>query len=562
MYEHDVLVVGAGLAGMRAAIEAYRMGANVAVISKVHPVRSHSNAAQGGINAAMGGEGSDDTWEVHAYDTVKGSDWLGDQDAIEVMAKEAPRDIYELEHMGVVFARDQYGRLATRAFGGASKQRTFYVGDITGQAMLHVMYEQLLKSGVRTYEEWFVLGLIKEDGACTGVVALDMLHGDVEVIRAKAVIIASGGIGRVYEPSTNGLICTGDGQALAYRSGAPLMDMEMVQYHPTTLKGNGALLTEGARGEGAYLINKYGDRFMSKYAPAKLELASRDVVSRSEQTEILEGRGVDGCVFLDCRHLGEKLILERLGQIRELALDFANIDIIKHPVPIRPGMHYIMGGIKTNVDGATPFAGLFSAGEAANVSIHGGNRLGANSLLETVVFGRRSGRAAVQFARSRTASSATADAHLVEGHKKKLQGLMDKAYPGFTGAKLRLEMGVVMDLHVSVYRSEQGMKEALQTMRDLQARFQRVSVQDKGKVYNWNLLSVLELENMLDVAETICASALARKESRGAHARLDLPDRDDKDWLKHTMCYFSPEGPMIDYQPVTITRWPPERRVY
>ena len=398
MYEHDVLVVGAGLAGMRAAIEAFRAGADIAVITKVHPVRSHSNAAQGGINAAMGGEGSDDSWEIHAYDTVKGSDWLGDQDSIEIMTKEAPQDIYELEHMGVVFARDDYGRLATRAFGGATNQRTFFVGDITGQAILHVMHEQLLRSGLRVYEEWFVLSLIKEDGVCVGVVAMDMLRGDIEVIRAKAVIIAAGGLGRVYEPSTNGLICTGDGGALAYRAGAPLMDMEMVQYHPTTLKGNGALLTEGARGEGAYLLNSEGERFMERYAPAKLELASRDVVSRAETTELMEGRGVDGCVYLDCRHLGEKLIKTALYQIYELARDFANVDIVTDPCPIRPGMHYIMGGIKTDASGATGVPGLYAAGEAANVSIHGGNRLGANSLLETVVFGRRAGSAAAEYA--------------------------------------------------------------------------------------------------------------------------------------------------------------------
>ena len=561
MYQHDVLVIGAGLAGMRAAIEAYRMGADVAVITKVHPVRSHSNAAQGGINAAMGGEGSDDTWEIHAYDTVKGSDWLGDQDAIEVMAKEAPDDIYELEHMGVIFARDEFGRLATRAFGGASKQRTFYVGDITGQVLLHVMYEQLLKAGMRVYEEWFVLKLIKEDGACVGVVAMDIISGGIEIIRAKAVIMAAGGVGRVYEPSTNGLICTGDGQALSYWAGAPLMDMEMVQYHPTTLKGNGALLTEGARGEGAYLINKDGDRFMSTYAPSKMELASRDVVSRAEAIEIQEGRGVDGNVFLDMRHLGEDLIKERLGQIAELALDFAGVDIAKEPVPVRPGMHYIMGGIKTDVDGATPIPGLYAAGEVACISVHGGNRLGANSLLETVVFGRRSGAAATSYAQGRSHVTVP-EALLVEEQKKKFRELMDRAYPGFTAAKLRLEMGVTMDKNISVFRSEEGMQEALNNIRRLKQEFQRVSVQDKGEVYNWNLFSTLELENMLEIAQIVAAGALARKESRGAHSRLDFPDRDDTDWLKHTLAYHSPEGPMIDYTPVTITQWPPERRVY
>ncbi len=562
MEQHDVLVVGAGLAGMRAAIEAYRAGADVAVITKVHPVRSHSNAAQGGINAALGGEGSDDSWEIHAYDTVKGSDWLGDQDAIEVMAKEAPQDIIELEHMGVIFARDEYGRLTTRAFGGASRQRTFFVGDITGQAILHVMHEQLLKSGMRVYEEWFVLSLIKEDGACAGVVAMDILRGEVAVIRAKSVVLATGGIGRIYEPSTNGLICTGDGDALAYRIGAPLMDMEMVQYHPTTLKGNGALLTEGARGEGAYLINKDGQRFMGRYAPAKMELASRDVVSRAEATEIQEGRGVDGCVFLDCRHLGERLIRERLGQIRELAADFAGVDIVKAPVPVRPGMHYIMGGVKTDAIGATAVPGLYAAGECASVSIHGGNRLGANSLLETVVFGRRAGAAAAARARTIARHKTVAEAQLIAQQHNKFQTLMDRPSPGYTAARLRLEMGVSMDKNISVFRTEQGMKQTLETIRGLKGRLNRLCVQDKGKVYNWDLFSTLELDNMLDLAEVIAVSALARKESRGAHARLDFAERDDRNWLKHTLAYHSPEGPLIDYAPVTITHWPPEKRVY
>ena len=562
MPEHDVLIVGAGLAGMRAGIESFRNGVDVAIITKVHPVRSHSNAAQGGINAAMGGEGSDDSWEIHAYDTVKGSDWLGDQDAIEIMAREAPQDIYELEHMGVIFARDEYGRLTTRNFGGASRQRTFFVADITGQAILHVMHEQVLKSGMRVYEEWFVLSLMKQDGACVGVVAMDIISGAVEVIRAKAVILATGGIGRVYEPSTNGLICTGDGHALAYRIGAPMMDMEMVQYHPTTLKGNGALLTEGARGEGAYLINSEGDRFMKTYAPSKMELASRDVVSRSEITEIQEGRGVDGCVFLDCRHLGEKLIMERLGQIYELALEFANVDMVKDPVPVRPGMHYIMGGVKTDVDGATQIPGLYAAGEGANISIHGGNRLGANSLLETVVFGRRAGAAAAEYAQKSGAHPAAPESDLIEAQRQKFQMLMDRPDPGFTTAKLRLEMGVSMDKNVSVYRDEAGMQETLKTLQKLRAQFDKICVHDKGKVYNWNLYSTLEMENMLDVAEAIVVSALARKESRGAHARLDYTERDDDEWLKHTLVYHSPEGPLTDFSPVTITQWPPERRVY
>ena len=378
MLEHDVLVVGAGLAGMRAALAAHQSGADVAIISKVHPVRSHSNAAQGGINAALTDRG--DSWEDHAYDTIKGSDFLGDQDAIEYMCTEAGGELIDLEHMGVIFNRDDEGRLGTRAFGGQQRARTFFVADFTGQAILHVLYEQLMKSDIRVYEEWFVISLIVEDGQCCGVVSMEIATGRIYVIRAKAVILCTGGLGRLFEPSTNALIVTGDGIALAYQAGAPVMDMEMVQYHPTTLKGSGVLITEGARGEGAHLLNSEGERFMKRYAPNMMELASRDVVSRSEQTEIDEGRGIDGSVLLDCRHLGEALIRERLSQILEIGMDFAGVDITKEPIPIQPGMHYIMGGIKTDMDGSTIVPGLYAAGECANVSVHGGNRLGANSL--------------------------------------------------------------------------------------------------------------------------------------------------------------------------------------
>ena len=373
MLEHDVLVIGAGLAGMRAAIAASASGANTAIISKVHPVRSHSNAAQGGINAALLDRGDD--WEDHAYDTIKGSDFLGDQDAIEVMCRSAGRALIDMEHMGVTFNRDDEGKLGTRAFGGQRRARTFFVGDFTGQALLHVMFEQLIKSQVRSYEEWFVTSLIIEDGQVGGVTALEIRTGQLHAIRAKTIILATGGCGRIFEPSTNALIVTGDGMALAYNAGAGLMDMEMVQYHPTTLAGSGVLLSEAARGEGAYLRDKNGNRFMERYAPNMMELASRDVVSRAEQTEINAGNGVNGCVFLDCTHLGEALIMEKLSQIREIGIDLAGVDMIKEPVPIRPGMHYIMGGIKTDIDGLTSIPGVYAAGECANVSVHGGNRL-------------------------------------------------------------------------------------------------------------------------------------------------------------------------------------------
>ena len=559
MPEHDILIVGAGLAGMRAALEAQEQGADVAIISKVHPVRSHSNAAQGGINAAMGLD-PDDTWENHALDTVKGSDYLGDQDAIEVLCQEAGRHIIELEHMGVIFNRDEEGYLARRAFGGASQARTFFVADITGQAMLHVLYEQLLKFGVRVYEEWFVTSLIREDGVCAGVVTLEMLTGRLYPLRAKAVILATGGLGRVYEPSTNALICTGDGISLAYRAGAPAMDMEMVQYHPTTLKGSGLLLTEGARGEGAYLLNKDDERFLQRYAPNKMELAARDVISRAEQTEIDEGRGVDDCVYLDCRHLGREKIMSRLYQIYEIARDYADVDIVEQPVPVRPGLHYIMGGTKTDIDGATAVQGLYSAGECACVSVHGGNRLGANSLLDTLVFGQRAGRAAAEYARS-TPPRPVSDT-VVTPDEGQIKEISDRPDKGERAPALRLEMGKMMDANVGIFRNKEQLTVASNKIKEYKERYKRVAVHDKGRVFNTDLLAALEMEFMLDCAETIVAGALAREESRGAHYRTDFPKRDDENWLKHTLCHYTPDGPRVEYLPVTVTRWSPEERKY
>ena len=565
MPQHDILVIGAGLAGMRAALEAHRHGASVGVISKVHPVRSHSNAAQGGINAAMPEEGAEDTWESHAFDTVKGSDYLGDQDAIEIMAREAPDELIQLEHMGVIFNRDERGRLGARSFGGASFARTFFVADITGQAILHVMYEQLMKAQIYVYEEWFVTSLIMDDGACRGAVAIDMLSGKMEAIQAKAVIMASGGLGRVYEPSTNALICTGDGISLAYRVGAPLMDMEMVQYHPTTLPSNGALLSEAARGDGAYLINSEGERFMGNprnpyHAPNTMELASRDVVSRAERVEIDEGRGVNGAILLDCRHLGREMIMERLSQVRDLGIQFSGVDIVDDPIPIVPGMHYQMGGIKTDVEGKTSVLGLYAAGECACISLHGGNRLGANSLLETVIFGRRAGSDAAQYAKNielpRLSEAVQSD------EEKRIQEILSREANGDVAAKMRLELGQSMHKNVAVFRNEEGMLETKAKVAELKERYDKVAVQDRGRVYNSSLLFVLELGYMIDCAEAIVASALERKESRGAHTRLDYPERDDENWLKHIMVYYQPGEPRIDHSPVTITRWQPQERKY
>ncbi|MGB6838370.1 MAG: FAD-dependent oxidoreductase [Dehalococcoidia bacterium] len=557
MPAHDVLVIGAGLAGMRAALEAARAGVDVAMLSKVQPLRSHSAAAQGGINAALG---EDDSWEAHAFDTAKGSDYLGDQDAIEILCKEAPADIIELERMGTVFSRRDDGRIAQRPFGGAGFPRTCYIADITGQAVLHVVWEQLIGADVRSYEEWFALSLIVDDGVCRGAIALNMRTGEVMPIQAKTTIMATGGLGRVYHPTTNGFICTGDGTSLAYRIGVPLMDMEFVQFHPTSLKESGVLITEGARGEGGYLLNSLGERFMSKYAPEKIELASRDVVSRAEQTEIDEGRGVDECVLLDLRHLGAARIKERLLQIRELALDLANTDVIEEPVQVRPGMHYQMGGIKTDVHGATTIRGLYAAGECACVSVHGANRLGGNSLLETVVFGRRAGAAASQFARE--ASNVTVPETVVQPDLDHIQELFSRPDGGENAAAIRRELGETMRGNVGIFRTGEQLQSACDTIGALKERYARLKVSHTGKVFNTELLSALELGFSLDLAEAMAASALAREESRGAHTRRDFPERDDANWLKHTLAYWTPDGPRLDYTPANIIRWQPERRVY
>ena len=558
MLDHDILIIGAGLAGMRAALSAKEQGADVAVVSKVHPVRSHSNAAQGGINAALTDRGDD--WRDHAYDTIKGSDFLGDQDAIALMCQEAGDEVIAMEHMGAIFNRDEEGRLGTRAFGGQREARTFFVADFTGQALLHVLYEQIVKAGALVYEEWFVLSLIVRDGKCGGAVMMDIRTGKIEVVRAKAVILAAGGVGRVFEPSTNALICTGDGMSLGYRAGASLMDMEMVQYHPTTLKGSGVLISEAARGEGAYLLNSENDRFMLKYAPEFKELASRDVVSRCEQTEINEGRGIDGCVLLDLRHLGEKYISERLSQIRELAMDFANVDMVKEPVPIMPGMHYQMGGVKANVDGETGVPGLYAAGEVACVSVHGGNRLGANSLLDTLVFGRRSGVHAADMIKS--IQHLDVDDSAADDDRQNIQNLLSNDKNESFG-QIRLDMGTAMKEHFGVFRDEDGMREGIEKIESVKERAKSVYVADKTSTFNTNLLFTLELGFMLECAESIAVSAADRSESRGAHTRTDMPDRDDENWLKHIMVSKSLDGGHeLNYKDVIITDWEPVVRQY
>jgi succinate dehydrogenase / fumarate reductase flavoprotein subunit len=564
MPAHDVLIIGAGLAGQRAALAAAREGASVAVMSKVHPVRSHSVAAAGGINAAIS---VDDDWRSHAYDTVKGSDFLGDQDAIEIMCAEAPAEVMHLEHIGVTFHRNERGELDLRAFGGASMKRTAYVADITGQAMLHVLYEQLMRhhETVDSYEEWFTTSLLRDaHGRCCGVIARDVRSGRMEAFTAKNVILACGGAGQVYKPTTNGLIVTGDGIALAYRSEAPLMDMEMVQYHPTCLVETGILITEGARGEGAHLLNSAGERFMQKSAPNKMELASRDVVSRAEQIEIDEGRGVgpDGQgIYLDITVVPRKRTLEALREIVNLGKDFAGVDITREPITIRPGQHYIMGGVKTDVDGRTPVEGLYAAGEVACVSVHGGNRLGANSLLDTLVFGRRAGEHAAARAASMGTPEPDADAQL-RADTAMLEAIIARPREGRRVSEIKDELGELMNREAAVFRSQEGLERAHETIARLKEEAGRAWIDDRGTVFNQDVLGAIELGFMVDCAEAIVLAALERTESRGAQFRTDFPARDDDHWLKHIDISLNGDGPQVTYSPVTITQWQPEERKY
>ena len=561
MPQHDVLVIGAGLAGQRAALAAAETGASVGVISKVHPVRSHSNAAAGGINAALNPE---DSWESHAYDTVKGSDYLGDQDAIEIMCREAPDEVLHLEHLGVTFHRSDDGKLGTRAFGGASAARTYYVADITGQALLHVLYEQLMKhEEVTRYEEWFTTALVRDDsGRIAGAVTRNIRDGSLELFAAKAVILATGGNGQIFNPTTNALICTGDGIAMAYRAGAPLMDMEMVQYHPTTLAGIGLLITEGARGEGAHLYNAQGERFMEKYAPNKMELASRDVVSRAEQTEIDEGRGFpDGTVALDITVVPRHRILQSLREIVNVGRDFAGVDITTEPIHIKPGNHYVMGGIKTDIHGQTDIDGLYAAGECACVSVHGGNRLGANSLLDTLIFGRRSGVRAAEGARGM--GMPTPSGPELARERDTIEAIISRDRSGRRISEIKAEMGSAMDADVSVFRDEPRLRTALETVKRLQEEAKTVAVDDKGSVFNQDVLGALELQFMLDNAECIVMGAIERKESRGAQFRTDFPERNDDEWLKHiNLSVNGDDVPEVSYSEVTMTQWEPEERTY
>ncbi|MFB2981295.1 succinate dehydrogenase/fumarate reductase flavoprotein subunit [Microseira sp. BLCC-F43] len=575
MLEHDVIIVGGGLAGCRAAVEIartdYRL--NVAVVAKTHPIRSHSVAAQGGMAATLKNVDTEDTWEAHAFDTVKGSDYLADQDAVDILTREAPGVVIDLEHMGVLFSRLEDGRIAQRAFGGHSQRRTCYAADKTGHAILHELVNNLRRYGVRIYDEWYVMRLILEDGQAKGVVMYRIEDGQIEVVRAKAVMFATGGYGRVYNTTSNDYASTGDGLAMSALAGVPLEDMEFVQFHPTGLYPVGVLISEAVRGEGAYLINSEGDRFMSTYAPSRMELAPRDITSRAIARELRKGRGInpDGSaggpfVHLDLRHMGKEKIMTRIPFCWDEAHRLLGIDAVNEPIPVRPTVHYSMGGIPTNTDGQvrSSLEGLvdafFAAGESACVSVHGANRLGSNSLLECVVYGKRTGASIAQFVQNRKLPDIDEQRYLKEAQQQ-IQSLFDQKGQQRIN-QLRQAFQDCMTQHCGVFRTEASLREGLNQLQQLQQQYQQIYLDDKGKLWNTEIIEALELQNLMVVGQLIIASALNRTESRGAHCREDYPERDDGNFLKHTMAYYSPAGIDLQYLPVAITMFEPQERKY
>ncbi|HPD55692.1 MAG TPA: FAD-binding protein [Smithellaceae bacterium] len=567
MLNHDILIVGGGLTGLRAAVGLCDKF-NVGLISKVYPVRSHSIAAQGGINASLANnpDGRDDTWEKHAFDTIKGSDYLGDQNAIEIMCKEAPGVVYEMEHWGCPFSRFPDGTIAQRPFGGGGFPRTCFSADVTGHSLLNTLYERAVYKKVKIYPEWFVTALCVDDGQCHGVIVLDMKSGKLIPVRAKVTIFGTGGYGRVYRNSTNALINTGSGIGMAYKAGVPLKDMEFVQFHPTTLIGTNILMTEGCRGEGGYLLNNKGERFMQKYAPSAMELAPRDIVSRCIMTEMEEGRGFEHplgtYIQLDLRHLGEKKISERLPGIRSICIDFIGIDPVKEPIPIMPSQHYSMGGIDVNEKGASSVKGFYAAGECACVSVHGANRLGGNSLLDTIVFGKLTAQAIEEdLPKSKLKPKEKPLLALKKEMEKKINALSQPG--GERPYMLAADLGAVMNEKVGIFRTKKELVQALDEVIKIKERYKKVSISSADLHMNFELQNALELENMLDVAHTIVLGALLREESRGAHFRRDFPKRNDKKWLKHTIAKRSKKGePLISFKDVKITKYQPMERKY
>ncbi len=572
---HDVLLVGGGGAGLRAAIAIAETNPSlsVAVVSKVYPMRSHTVSAEGG---AAGAIAEDDTLDEHAYDTVSGSDWLCDQDAVEAFVQEAPRELLQLEHWGCPWSRQPDGRIAVRAFGGMKNMRTWFAADKTGFHMLHTLFQTSLKYGdIKRYDEWFVTRLLVDDGRVYGVVAIDLMTGRIEVITAKSVVLCNGGSGKVFPYTTNAAICTGDGMALAYRAGAPLKDMEFVQYHPTGLPFTGILITEAARAEGGWLLNKDGYRYLQDYDLGKpeptpvlrsMELGPRDRLSQAFVHEADKGRTIESpygpIVHLDLRHLGAKLIDTRLPMVRELCLKYERIDPVKDLIPVRPVVHYMMGGVHTDINGATPIEGLFAAGETACVTINGANRLGSNSLPECLVFGARAGNAAAEYASSATGPPAVV-MRQAEDETRQLNQLISPQEGTERTADIREAMQSTMEESAGIFRSGDSLAKGVDQLAELQQRVQRVALIDGTRAFNTELVAALELTNMLDIAECILHSALQREESRGAHQRTDFTSRDDSRFLDHALVYRESDGtPRIERLPVTITRWPPGERVY
>ncbi len=565
MQGHDLLIVGGGLAGLSAAMSA-DPSLETAVISKVHPLRSHSVAAQGGINAALANnpDGRDDTWERHAFDTIKGSDYLADQKAAELLCQRAVPAMYELDHWGVPFSRFPGGVIAQRPFGGAGFPRTCYAQDRTGQVILHTLYEQCVRKNVTFYDEWLVTSLVIRDGRCVGLIAYDLATGRILPLRAKAVIFATGGYGRVYLRSTNAFINLGSGIGMAFRSGIPLKDMEFVQFHPTSLLGRNILITEGARGEGGYLLNNKGRRFMEEYAPSAMELAPRDIVARAIQTEINKGNGFDNeYVQLDLRHLGRDKILKRLPGIRDICLNFAGLDPIDTPIPIQPAQHYSMGGIEVDAGCASPVEGFFAAGECSCVSVHGANRLGGNSLLEAVVFGKIAGQTASDFVRGHDFPDTSGGELTEEGQKllERYQKIRSRT-EGHNVFKLLNRLKILMSERAGIFRTEKDLKSALEEIREIREDFAKAFIFGTCGIYCQELVVMTEFESMLDIAEVIVLGALRREETRGSHFRTDYPERNDESWLKHTLARWTAKGPEISYRDVNVDKYKPMERKY